>query len=106
MLTSPLRCLWRNSGAIFSHTQHELTARFSPRISHCADFAAGGLDTTFYLDDYENWTAPQLAAARAQPNYQLTVESWLEQRSYITNSINTLNASGPHGAFQSGERPI
>lgn len=49
-----------------------------------------GLDTTFYLHDYSNWTNVQLEAAIGQPNYRLTVESWNEQRSYIKNSINLL----------------
>ena len=53
-----------------------------------------GLDTTFYLDDYLNWTNAQLEAAIDGPNYRLTIQSWLEQRSYIANAIANL-APGP-----------
>lgn len=63
-----------------------------------------GLDTTFYLHDYENWTNSQLQQAIGQKNYKLTVESWLEQRSYIANAISNLNSNveiNPgHAAFK------
>ena len=40
-----------------------------------------GEDTTWYLHDYDNWTNPQINAAMMQDNYNMTVESWREQRS-------------------------
>jgi hypothetical protein len=55
---------------------------------------AQGLDTTFYLNDYANWTHRQLKAAWNQSNYLLTVESWAEQRSYVQNAIRNLNTTG------------
>lgn len=60
-----------------------------------------GLDTTFYLGDYGNWSNAQLEENLDRQNYQLTVESWQEQRSYVKNAILNLNATGPHGAFRS-----
>ena len=57
-----------------------------------------GLDTTFYLADYANWTNTQFRRALQLPNYRLTVESWLEQRSYISNAIALLGAQ--HSSFQ------
>lgn len=56
-----------------------------------------GLDTTFYLGDYGNWSNAQLESNLGRPNYQLTVESWQEQRSYVKNAILALNTTGPHG---------
>eukprot|EP00966_Prymnesium_polylepis_P196108 4544711-Prymnesium_polylepis.2 len=53
-----------------------------------------GEDTTWYLGDNKNWTNAQLQAAIDQPNYRLTVSSWLEQRSYLPNAVRTLRASG------------
>jgi hypothetical protein len=47
---SSLYHLWRNSGAILSHTHHRIDCLFlSPRISHGADFAA---DDTIYQERY------------------------------------------------------
>ena len=51
-------------------------------------------DTTWYLGDNHNWTNAQLQAAIGQPNYQLTVSSWIEQRSYLPNAIRSLATSG------------
>ena len=34
-----------------------------------------------------------------QENYNLTVESWREQRSYLTNAISVLEADSKYGAF-------
>lgn len=56
-----------------------------------------GEDTTWYLHDYDNWTNSQIGSAMAQDNYNMTVESWREQRSYIINAIGVLNAD-PHYA--------
>jgi hypothetical protein len=53
-----------------------------------------GEDTTWYLHDYDNWTNPQITSAMHQENYNMTVESWREQRSYLTNSISVLEHSG------------
>jgi hypothetical protein len=47
-----------------------------------------------YLHDYDNWTNAQINAAMAQDNYNMTVESWREQRSYVVNAIG-LVASDP-----------
>ena len=46
-----------------------------------------GLDTTFYLGDYGNWSNEQLHENLGRTNYQLTIESWQEQRSYVKNAI-------------------
>ena len=48
---------------------------------------------TWYLGDNTNWTNAQLQAAISQPNYQLTISSWLEQRSYLPNALAVLDAS-------------
>eukprot|EP01050_Picozoa_sp_SAG11_P023272 SAG11_NODE_4634_length_1826_cov_1.086277_2_plen_296_part_00 len=47
-----------------------------------------------------NWTNAQLATAISTRNYQLTIESWKEQRSYIENAILNLEANGHHGTFK------
>ena len=52
-----------------------------------------GEDTTWYLGDNVNWTNVQLRAALPQQNYQLSVNSWLEQRSYLANAVAVLSAS-------------
>lgn len=52
-----------------------------------------GEDTTWYLGDNTNWTNAQFTAALPLPNYQLTVSSWLEQRSYLPNAIAVLDHS-------------
>ena len=45
-----------------------------------------GEDTTWYLHDYDNWTNAQIGSAMHQDNYNMTVESWREQRSYVNLS--------------------
>eukprot|EP01043_Picozoa_sp_COSAG02_P008352 COSAG02_NODE_265_length_26599_cov_13.943698_17_plen_452_part_00 len=60
-----------------------------------------GLDTTFYLGDYGNWSNEQLQENLDRANYQLTIDSWQEQRSYVKNAVLNLNLTGPHGAFRS-----
>lgn len=56
-----------------------------------------GLDTTFYLADYDNWTNAQLEAAVTGANYRLSNESWMEQRSFLGNAIDCLDP-GPFRA--------
>ena len=60
-----------------------------------------GEDTTWYLHDYSNWTNAQIGAAMAQDNYNLTVESWREQRSYVVNAVQLLlrDATGKYRPF-------
>ena len=58
-----------------------------------------GEDTTWYLHDYDNWTNPQITSAMMQDNYNMTVESWREQRSYLTNSISVLEADSAYASF-------
>ena len=62
-----------------------------------------GEDTTWYLHDYDNWTNPQINSAMHQENYNMTVESWREQRSYLTNAISVLerdtSGKGSYPAF-------
>jgi len=53
-----------------------------------------GEDTTWYLHDYDNWTNPQITTAMHQENYNMTVESWREQRMYLVNSIAVLEKGG------------
>ena len=69
-----------------------------------------GLDTTFYLGDYTNWSNTQLEAAIGQPNYRLTNESWLEQRSYIPNAVANLapgaRPSPPASCVWADVRPL
>ena len=52
------------------------------------------VQTTWYLHDYDNWTNPQIATAMHQENYNMTVESWREQRMYLINSIAVLEKGG------------
>jgi hypothetical protein len=63
-----------------------------------------GEDTTWYLSkytgyrsyplgDYMNWTNPQFQAALDSPEYKMTVESWLDQRNYLTSAMNILEKS-------------
>jgi hypothetical protein len=63
-----------------------------------------GEDTTWYLSsylgyrsyplgDYMNWTNPQFNAALDSPEYKMTVESWLDQRNYLTSAVNVLEKS-------------
>ena len=52
-----------------------------------------GEDTTWYLGDNVNWTNAQFQSALPQHNYQLTINSWLEQRSYLPNAVAVLAAS-------------
>ncbi len=51
-----------------------------------------GEDTTWYLGDNYNWSNAQVHSALAQhlPNYEMTVQSWLEQRSYLVNAVKVL----------------
>ena len=53
-----------------------------------------GEDTTWYLSsylggrsyplgDYMNWTNSQFQTALTSPEYQMTIESWLDQRNYL-----------------------
>ncbi len=55
--------------------------------------AAWGEDTTWYLGDMHNWTNAQFHALLDQPNYQLTVDSWREQRSFLESAVRVLEAS-------------
>ena len=78
-----------------------LALRCVPSIS---DFCQ---DTTFYLNDYENYTNQQFhtalggrylplrSDAAMQFNYNLTVQSWMEQRSYVGNAIAKLLEQHP-----------
>jgi hypothetical protein len=64
-----------------------------------------GEDTTWYLHDYDNWTNPQITTAMHQENYNMTVESWREQRMYLTNSIAVLeHGDTKYAAFAKGLR--
>ena len=49
---------------------------------------------TWYLRDTSTWTNAQLHKALQQPRYRMAVDSWLEQRSYLTNAIRVLTVSG------------
>eukprot|EP00040_Diaphanoeca_grandis_P033122 m.202065 g.202065 ORF g.202065 m.202065 type:complete len:879 (+) comp32815_c1_seq1:127-2763(+) len=51
-----------------------------------------GEDTTWYLHDYDNWTNTQVGTAMHQDNYNMTVESWREQRSYLVNALGVLKS--------------
>jgi len=56
-----------------------------------------GLDVKTFLNDTQNWTNVQFEAARSQPNYQLLVEAWIEQRSFLYNAVAALGNSGRYG---------
>lgn len=58
-----------------------------------------GEDTTWYLHDYLNWTNAQIGSAMHQSNYNMTVESWREQRSYIVNAMGLLAADPKYASF-------
>lgn len=58
-----------------------------------------GEDTTWYLHDYDNWTNAQINEAMLQDNYNMTVESWREQRSYLINAPGVLKAEEQHSKF-------
>ena len=70
-----------------------------------------GEDTTWYLSsdlggrgyplgDYENWTNTQFQHALDSPEYQMTVDSWLDQRNYLTSALQILQNDTTHsGSF-------
>jgi len=53
-----------------------------------------GEDTTWYLGDNANWTNAAIEAVMDQDNYQMTVSSWIEQRSYLENALHVLEQAG------------
>lgn len=53
-----------------------------------------GEDNTWYLGDNTNWTNAQNKAVMGQGNYQMTVASWTEQRSYLENALRVLERAG------------
>ena len=53
-----------------------------------------GEDTTWYLGDNDNWTNAQLHAVLSQPNYRMTIESWLDQRNYLRSALELLDEAG------------
>eukprot|EP00946_MAST-07B_sp_MAST-7B-sp1_P004310 g4310.t1 len=62
------------------------------------------MDTTWYLSsylgdrgyplgDYMNWTNAQFEAVRDSPGYKMAVQSWLDQRNYLSSAVNLLEQS-------------
>ena len=70
-----------------------------------------GVAQSWFLPDYENYTNVQFDAARAQQkdgfvlnntlhaDYNSTVNSWLEQRTFVTDAPQRFAKSGKHGAL-------
>jgi hypothetical protein len=60
-----------------------------------------GLDVKTFLHDWQNWSNADFdKAEQTIVGYKLMTNSWLEQRSFITNAIRTLNAtSSKYTAF-------
>ena len=69
-----------------------------------------GEDTTWYLSsdlggrgyplgDYENWTNTQFQHALGSPEYQMTVDSWLDQRNYLTSALQILQNDTTHSIY-------
>eukprot|EP00730_Choanoeca_flexa_P005701 TRINITY_DN12004_c0_g2_i1.p1 TRINITY_DN12004_c0_g2~~TRINITY_DN12004_c0_g2_i1.p1 ORF type:complete len:799 (+),score=141.55 TRINITY_DN12004_c0_g2_i1:145-2397(+) len=64
-----------------------------------------GVAQTWFLPDYENWTNTQFDAARRQAgfilnnthhaDYNTTINSWLEQRTYVVNAPRLLQSTYP-----------
>ena len=53
-----------------------------------------GEDTTWYLGDDANWTNAQAhPLMRTAPNYRMSVESWLDQRSFLSSALGVLTKS-------------
>ena len=61
-----------------------------------------GADTTWYLPDNVNWTNAQFERAVHLPHYRLTVQSWVEQRSFLVSAVRVLEASseGRHASLE------
>ena len=63
-----------------------------------------GMDTTWYLSsylgdrgyplgDYMNWTNAQFEAVLDSSGYEMAVQSWLDQRNYLSSAVNLLEQS-------------
>ena len=64
------------------------------------DYGGRGEDTTWYLADYNNWTNSQVHSAFAEPNYQMTVESWIDQRNYLYSALALLQSNKSQQVYQ------
>jgi hypothetical protein len=71
-----------------------------------------GEDTTWYLSsylgnrayplgDYMNWTNVQFDQALKSPEYHMAIESWLDQRNYLSSAIDVLEKDNKYTALAS-----
>ena len=71
-----------------------------------------GEDTTWYLSsylgdrsyplgDYMNWTNVQFERALNSPEYHMAIESWLDQRNYLSSAVEVLDRDQKYNALGS-----
>ncbi|ELR18406.1 uncharacterized protein ACA1_138180 [Acanthamoeba castellanii str. Neff] len=52
-----------------------------------------GVDVKTFLNDFTHWSNSEFEAAKNGSNFALMVNSWIEQRSFITNALRALSSS-------------
>eukprot|EP01114_Cavostelium_apophysatum_P014791 TRINITY_DN3921_c0_g1_i1.p1 TRINITY_DN3921_c0_g1~~TRINITY_DN3921_c0_g1_i1.p1 ORF type:complete len:770 (+),score=169.72 TRINITY_DN3921_c0_g1_i1:47-2311(+) len=52
-----------------------------------------GLDVKTFLNDWGNWSNAAFEKVRTLPNYELMINSWIEQRQFIVNAVAALGDS-------------
>jgi hypothetical protein len=55
--------------------------------------------TKTFLNDFTHWSNSEFEAAKNGSNFALMVNSWIEQRSFITNALRALSSSGTRVGF-------